>query len=68
MMQIDSHLLPLGNDGIEVETIREATDDVELITARVPGIDTRRCTCLGIAVGDVLRLINIRYRRILIPT
>lgn len=65
MMQIDRHLLTISDDGVEMETIRETTDDVELITTRIPGIDTRRCTSLGITVGDALQLINIRCGRVL---
>ena len=65
MMQIDGQLPAVGDDGVEMEAIGEAADDVELIAARVPRIHARGCASLGVAVGDVLRLISIRYGRIL---
>ena len=64
-MEMDSQLPAFGDDGVEVEAIGESANDVKLVATRIPGVDARRCACLGVAVGDVLRLINIRYRRIL---
>lgn len=54
MVQIDRQLLAVSDDGIEVESIGEAADNIELIATRVPSIHSRRCASLSVAVGDVL--------------
>ena len=54
VMQVDGQLFAVGDDGIEMETVREPADNVKLIVARIPGIYTGGGSGFGVAVCDML--------------